>query len=72
MVIENVLLAVESAESLIVTLPFEKVPVCVGVPVKPMVLPLSVAVRPVGNPDVLLIVYGLVPPVIVIVPSNPG
>ena len=59
------------AASWMVTLPEAKVPVTVGVPVKLMVLPLTVAVKPVGKPLWLVMVNGLVPPLMAIVPVKP-
>ena len=70
--IENVLVTVAPPVSLIVTLPLEKVPIADGVPVRLMVLPLNPAVRPGGSPDWAVRLKGVVPPLIVIVPSKPG
>src|ERR1700722_14702056 len=68
MVMVNVLVAWAAAASWMVMLPL-KVPVAEGVPVKPIVVPLSVAANPVGRPVVVpMIASDAVPPVTVIVP----
>src|ERR1043165_2043919 len=72
MVMEKLALAVASVASLMVIEPDAKVPATVGVPVKEMVLPDTVAVRPVGRPLWASTLYGETPPFTAIVPVNPA
>ena len=56
MIVWKVLVALMPAASLTVTLPLGKSAAVVGVPVKPIELPVTTAVSPVGKPLWLVIV----------------
>src|SRR5205809_998814 len=72
MVMPKVGVTLAPAASVTVTLPLPKVPATEGVPVKLMVLPLTVAVSPGGRSLEALRVNGLVPPLIASVPGKVG
>ena len=67
-VIEKVLLAVAPAASVTLTLMLLKVPLAVGVPLRVMVLPLRIALKPDGKPVAVKLLNAPVPSVMPMVP----